>query len=68
MARADEREPTTEGSAESRIPTFETVEEEAAFWDSHSLADFEDELKIVTNVKFVRAEPQKAIRGQQRGA
>lgn len=50
----DKRQPV------SRIPTFETVEEEAAFWDSHSFADFEDELKIVTNVKFVRARQLEA--------
>ena len=50
----------------SRIPTFEMVGEEAAFWDSHSFADFEDELKIVTNVKFVRARRREArkVRGQ----
>ena len=31
----------------SKIPEFETLEEEAAFWDSHSLAEFEDELEPV---------------------
>lgn len=29
------------------IPDFESLEEEAAFWDSHSLADFKDELEPV---------------------
>ncbi|MCX6792127.1 MAG: CopG family antitoxin [Candidatus Gottesmanbacteria bacterium] len=31
----------------SRIPTFKTLAEEARFWDTHSFADFEDELKDV---------------------
>lgn len=49
--------------AKSRIPTFRTVEEEAAFWDSHSTTEFEDELEEVADVRFVvtRARPKKAI-------
>lgn len=31
----------------SRIPHFKTREEEAEFWDTHSLADFADELQPV---------------------
>lgn len=31
----------------SRIPDFKTVEEEAHFWDTHSFADFWDELEDV---------------------
>lgn len=34
---------------QSRIPTFTSLEEEAAFWDSHSLGEFEDELEPVDN-------------------
>lgn len=30
-----------------RIPHFKTREEEAEFWDTHSLADFADELRPV---------------------
>src|SRR5258708_25261614 len=37
----------------SRIPHFKTREEEAQFWDTHSLADFADELKAV-DVKVER--------------
>jgi CopG antitoxin of type II toxin-antitoxin system len=33
---------------QSRIPRFKTREEEAEFWDTHSLADFADELKEVS--------------------
>lgn len=30
-----------------RIPTFKTVQEEAAFWDTHDIADYLDELEVV---------------------
>lgn len=36
-----------------KIPTFKTIEEEAAFWDSHSIADYQDELEEV-EVRFAR--------------
>lgn len=32
---------------QSRIPTFTSLEDEAAYWDSHSLGEFEDELEPV---------------------
>lgn len=31
----------------SRIPEFKNYEEEANFWDTHSIVDFEDELEDV---------------------
>jgi CopG antitoxin of type II toxin-antitoxin system len=31
----------------SRIPEFASLEEEAAFWDTHSTADYEDAFKPV---------------------
>ena len=34
----------------SRIPTFKTIEEEAAFWDTHSSEEFAGELTPVENV------------------
>src|SRR5690242_6860627 len=45
----------------SRIPTFKTIEEEAAFWDTHSSEEFLDELTPVENVKFVKAQPKKVL-------
>ncbi|MSP12019.1 MAG: hypothetical protein EXR62_03570 [Chloroflexi bacterium] len=45
----------------SRIPTFKTIEEEAEFWDTHSITDFLDELEEVTDVEFVK------IRSTKRG-
>jgi hypothetical protein len=48
-------------SAKSRIPTFKTIEEEAAFWDTHSSEEFADELTPVENVKFVKARSKRAL-------
>ncbi|MHB8595395.1 MAG: hypothetical protein ACYDER_01135 [Ktedonobacteraceae bacterium] len=45
----------------NRIPTFKTLEEGAAFWDTHSSEEFADELTTVENVKFVRAYSKKAL-------
>jgi CopG antitoxin of type II toxin-antitoxin system len=35
------------GPTPSLIPEFASIEEEAAFWDTHSTADYEDEFKPV---------------------
>ena len=37
----------------SRIPEFKSVEEEAAFWDSHDTTDFDDEFRPV-KVRFAK--------------
>jgi predicted DNA binding CopG/RHH family protein len=34
-------------SAHGRIPAFENIEEEAEFWDTHSVLDFPDEFEYV---------------------
>lgn len=34
----------------SKIPRFKTLEDEAAFWDTHSVTDFEDEMEDVDMV------------------
>lgn len=31
----------------SKIPKFKSIKDEAAFWDTHSFVDFEDELEDV---------------------
>jgi hypothetical protein len=36
----------------SRIPTFATIAEEAAFWDSHDITEFEDELEPADDITF----------------
>ena len=37
----------------SRIPNFKNLEEEAKFFETHSIADFQDEFKTV-KVKFAK--------------
>src|SRR5947209_19719359 len=61
MSNKEYEHQTTRTRRKSRIPAFRTVEEEAAFWDTHDLTEFEDELAVVTDVKFVKAKPKKAI-------
>lgn len=63
MATEREAQPSKTKQTKSRIPTFKTIEEEAEFWDTHSLAEFEDELEEVTDVRFVvtRGEPKKPM-------
>jgi predicted DNA binding CopG/RHH family protein len=39
--------PKKKVSKPTRIPEFATIEEEAAFWDTHSTADYEHEFKPV---------------------
>src|SRR5438105_11749374 len=62
MSKAEHEQPKTPRS-KSRIPRFKNVEEAAEFWDTHSLADFEDELEPVEDVRFVvmRAGPKKPL-------
>jgi predicted DNA binding CopG/RHH family protein len=40
-------QPQREPKPASRIPEFASREEEAAWWDSHDLADYQDEFKTV---------------------
>lgn len=40
----------------SKIPNFKTNEEEAKFWDTHSVVDFEDETEEV-DIVFELAKP-----------
>lgn len=43
----------------SKIPEFKNIEEEARFWDTHSITDFEDEtedVEIVWEVEEPRDE------------
>lgn len=37
----------------SRIPTFQSLEEEAEFWDTHDFTDYKDEFKPV-KVRFAK--------------
>jgi predicted DNA binding CopG/RHH family protein len=51
-------------NTKSRIPAFQTVQEEAEFWDTHDFTDYLDELKPV-KVKFALMSPV-TIRFDQR--
>jgi predicted DNA binding CopG/RHH family protein len=44
---------TKKTTTKNRIPEFASIEEEAAFWDTHSTADYEDEFKPV-RVRFAK--------------
>ena len=44
---------TKKTTTKKRIPEFTSVEEEAAFWDTHSTADYENEFKPV-RVRFAK--------------
>ena len=61
MARKEQSQ--TYNKTKSRIPRFKSIEEEAEFWDTHDLAEFEDELQEVTDVRFVmrRSRQTKAL-------
>ena len=39
--------PKKKAPTPSRIPEFASIEEEAAFWDTHSTTDYEEEFKPV---------------------
>ena len=42
----------------SRIPKFKTLEEEAKFWGTHSITDFEDETQDV-DIVFELSKPRE---------
>ncbi len=58
MTRKEQERPLV---PKSRIPTFQTIEEEAAFWDTHSSEEFADELTPVENIKFVKDRSKRAL-------
>lgn len=39
-----------------QLPTTDSIDELARFWDEHDLTDYEDELKEVTEPVFVRGQ------------
>ncbi len=48
----------------TNIPQTDSIQELAAFWDTHDLTDFEDELEEVTepvfeNLVFIQLEPEE---------
>lgn len=63
MPKPEQENPTNKPGTRNRIPHFKSVEEEAAFWDTHSTTEFEDAFEPAPDVQFVvtRGEPKKAI-------
>lgn len=61
MARHEQELTKAIYGKKTRIPTFHSIEEEAAFWDAHDSTEFEEEFTEVTDVQFVPAKPKKAI-------
>ncbi|MFM7290752.1 MAG: hypothetical protein ACKOWG_06930 [Planctomycetia bacterium] len=43
---------------QSRIPHTDSIAELAAFWSTHDVTDFEDELEVVTDQVFARRAEQ----------
>jgi hypothetical protein len=41
----------------SRLPNSDSIQELAAFWDTHDLTEFEDELEEVSRPVFMRVKP-----------
>ncbi len=62
MPETGQEKPTVKRKR-SRIPHFKTIEEAAAFWDTHDSTEFEDEFEDVPDVQFVvtSARPKKGI-------
>ena len=44
-----------------KIPKFKTLEEEAEFWDTHSLADYWDQLEEVEGPLIDERPPKKLV-------
>ncbi|AEG14303.1 hypothetical protein Desku_0694 [Desulfofundulus kuznetsovii DSM 6115] len=38
----------------NKIPDFKTIEEAREFWETHSLADFTDDLEEADEIQFVK--------------
>ena len=63
MATAKHQKPANGRRPRSRIPRFQSIEEEAEFWDTHDLTEFEAEFELVEDVHFIvtRGGPKKGI-------
>ncbi|KKS84655.1 MAG: hypothetical protein UV59_C0016G0043 [Candidatus Gottesmanbacteria bacterium GW2011_GWA1_43_11] len=48
-------------TSKSKIPAFKSIQEEAAFWDTHDFTDYEDEFKPV-QVHFAKKERPVTVR------
>lgn len=53
-----QRKPAQPSPKKSKIPEFATIQEEAAFWDTHDVTEFLDE---TTPVKLVVRDPLESL-------
>ena len=42
----------------AKVPKMKTDEEIAEFWDTHSAADYDEDLEVVNDIEFVKPEKQ----------
>lgn len=47
--------------SESKIPTFNSIKEEAAFWDTHDITDYLDEMEVVNGRYLPDTEEETAM-------
>ena len=45
----------------SKIPEFKTIKEEAAFWDTHDVTDFIEEMDLVSGAYLPQAGERKTV-------
>ena len=45
----------------SKIPEFKTIKEEAAFWDTHDVTDYIEEMEVVTGAYLPQAGERKTV-------
>ena len=58
---ASKRTPPTAEPRKSRIPTFKSIQEEAAWWEAHDVTDYLDELTLVKLVFKPRSAPRPVV-------
>lgn len=61
MARTERKLLITLGRRRTGIPSFNSVEEEATFWETHDLTELEDDLELVRDVQFVKGKLGRGI-------
>lgn len=61
MTHTAREQPQSRRQVKRRIPSFKTVEEEAAFWDTHDSTEFEDAFEDVTDLVFVKTRSTKGV-------
>ena len=60
MSTTSRLQAENEGKRLSRIPHFQSIEEEADFWDTHDSTEFEDEFEEVEGeTRFVLLRPNE---------